>query len=206
MSFNASTERRSASSSRFRRGWVAAAFAALAWLGSPAFSQTTPEHTHDAAEAASAGASPLVDKVRTATRRYLDINAALAEGWVQATPCVSSPTSGAMGVHFVKPERVHDGDLKAEEPEMLIYEPLADAKFRLVGVEYIVIASEWFAKHAAGVAPSVDGHLANFVSDPNRYALPAFYEMHVWAWQDNPAGSFSDFNARVSCAPQRTPA
>src|SRR5690606_9809093 len=56
-------------------------------------------------------ASPLVNKVRAATRRYKDISAALAEGWVQGTPCVSGPNAGAMGVHFVKPERIGDGKL-----------------------------------------------------------------------------------------------
>jgi hypothetical protein len=26
--------------------------------------------------------------------------------------------------------------------------------------------------------------------------------MHVWAWQDNPNGTFADFNSQVSCAKQ----
>src|SRR6185295_8032203 len=149
-----------------------------------------------------AGSSPLVEKVRLATARYQDINIALGEGWVQASPCVSGPNEGAMGVHFLKPERLHDGMLKAEEPEMLIYEPSAAGTFRLVGVEYLVLASEWAARNGPGVAPSVDGHLTNFVPEPNRYALPAFHEMHVWAWQDNPNGTFADFNSQVSCAKQ----
>src|SRR5689334_2667105 len=193
-------------SSRRRR---MAGLALLACLGSPVFGDTGPAPLHDTATehaGPSMGTSPLVEKVRAATRRYLDINVALGEGWVQATPCVSSPTAGAMGIHFLKPERLRDGELKADEPEMLIYEPLPEGKFRLVGVEYVVIAADWCGKHASVVAPSVDGHLANFVGDPNRYALPAFYEMHVWAWQDNAAGSFADFNPRVSCAPQATPA
>ena len=29
--------------------------------------------------------------------------------------------------------------------------------------------------------------------------LPAFYELHVWAWRDNPKGVFADWNTRVSC-------
>jgi hypothetical protein len=152
-----------------------------------------------------ANASPLVQKVREATGRYKDINTALAEGWVQATPCVSGPNNGAMGIHFLKPERLHDGVLKAEEPEMLIYEPGAGGTFRLVGVEYLVLASEWAARNGPGVAPSVDGHLANFIAEPNRYALPALYEMHVWAWEDNPNGSFADWNSRVSCDRQAAP-
>ena len=37
---------------------------------------------------------------------------------------------------------------------------------------------------------------------PNRYGLPAFYEIHVWAWQDNPKGSYADWNTRVTCTHQ----
>jgi len=162
----------------------------------PGHEHGSTQSTHDRAP------SPLIEKVRNATTRFRDIKVALGEGWVQATPCVSGPNDGAMGVHFVKPERIHDGVLKADEPEMLIYEPLPGGAFRLVGVEYIVIASEWAGKNPPGVPPSVDGHLTNFVGEPNRYALPAFYEMHVWAWEDNPNGSFSDWNSRVSCSKQ----
>jgi len=160
-----------------------------------------PVHDHGSATA-KPNASPLVDKVRRVTARYVDINAALRDGFVQATPCVSGPNDGAMGVHFIKPERLHDGELRGDEPEMLIYEPRPGGAFRLVGVEYLVLASEWAAKHAPGVAPSVDGHLANFLGEPNRYALPALFELHVWAWADNPNGAFSDWNSRVSCEPQ----
>ncbi len=166
--------------------------------------QPSMAHEHGSPRS-KADSSPLVQKVRKATVRYKDINVALGEGWVQATPCVSGPNDGAMGVHFLKPERLHDGTLKAEEPEMLIYEPGLGGSLRLVGVEYLVLAGEWAAKNGAGVAPSVDGHLANFIGEPNRYALPALYELHVWAWEDNPNGSFADWNPRVSCDQQTVP-
>jgi hypothetical protein len=35
------------------------------------------------------GNSPLIDKVRHATAQYLDINVAISQGFVPATPCVS---------------------------------------------------------------------------------------------------------------------
>jgi hypothetical protein len=34
---------------------------------------------------------------------------------------------------------------------------------------------------------------------PNRYEIPAFYALHAWVWQDNPAGTFAPFNPDVSC-------
>src|SRR5262249_48684929 len=139
------------------------------------------------------GPATLVDKVRVATDRYQHIEAALREGWVRATPCVSGPNEGAMGIHLLLPDRLGDGLVKADEPEALIYEPQPNGGWRLVGVEFIALAS------TVQAPPSLEGHLLNYVGEPNRYGLPAFYEMHVWAWQDTPKGNFADFNTSVSC-------
>ena len=42
----------------------------------------------------------------------------------------------------------------------------------------------------------------NYIGAPNRYGLPAFYELHVWAWENNPKGSFADWNTHVTCDDQ----
>jgi hypothetical protein len=39
-----------------------------------------------------------------------------------------------------------------------------------------------------------------FNDSPNRYGLEPFYALPVWAWRDNPHGTFVDWNPRVSCA------
>jgi hypothetical protein len=157
--------------------------------------------------AAAAGdeATPLVDKVRGATARYVDINVATHDGFVPATPCVSGPNAGAMGVHLVKLSRIGSFVLNAEQPQALIYEPTADGAMRLVGVEFIVLESVWVAKNPGGGVPALDGNLLNYVGAPNRYGLPAFYEIHVWAWEQNPQGSYADWNTRVTCAQQPIP-
>jgi hypothetical protein len=147
-------------------------------------------------------AEPLIDKVRTATARFKDINVAIAEGWVQGTPCVSGPDTGAMGVHFVQPARIAAGVLKADEPEALIYEPQSNGAFRLVGVEFIVLAGVWQSRNPPGSTPALEGDLLNYIGAPNRYGLPAFYELHVWAWEHNPKGSFADWNTNVTCDKQ----
>jgi hypothetical protein len=147
--------------------------------------------------------SPLVDKVRKATEQFRDINVATAAGFAQATPCVSGPDFGAMGVHFVLSSRITNGTLNADEPEALIYEPLSNGSLRLVGVEFIVLASVWTAQHPGGSPPALDGQLLNYIEAPNRYGLPAFYELHVWAWEHNPVGSFADWNTQVTCTQQR---
>ncbi|HMK85104.1 MAG TPA: hypothetical protein VK437_04010 [Steroidobacteraceae bacterium] len=148
-------------------------------------------------------ATPLIDTVRNATARYVDINVALGEGFVPATPCVSGPDTGAMGIHLVLPSRIAGGVLDAEKPEALIYEPMSNGAMRLVGVEFIVLESVWTANNPSGGVPALEGNLLNYIGAPNRYGLPAFYEIHVWAWQHNPKGSYADWNTLVTCVHQK---
>jgi len=149
--------------------------------------------------AARDGATPLIDKVRAATAQYIDINNAFSDKFVVGTPCVSGPDTGAMGVHLVRPDRVGKLVLDAQQPQALIYEPMADGAMRLVGVEYIVLAANWTDPNGP---PALEGNLMNYISFPNRYGLPAFYEIHVWAWEENPKGSYADWNTHVTCAHQ----
>jgi hypothetical protein len=152
--------------------------------------------------AAADGTTPLVDKVRGATARYVDINVAFKEGFVVATPCVSGPDTGAMGVHLVLPARINSGVLNPQQPQALIYEPMADGAMRLVGVEFIVLENVWAPNNPANSVPALEGNLLNYIAAPNRYGLPAFYEIHVWAWEDNPKGSYADWNTHVTCVHQ----
>jgi hypothetical protein len=155
------------------------------------------------AQPSSDQSSPLIDKVRAATAQFRDINVARHAGFVQGTPCVSGPDTGAMGVHFVMASRIGSFVLQADQPQALIYEPLPGGAFRLVGVEFIVLASVWLGQpDGATSTPALEGDLLNYISAPNRFGLPAFYELHVWAWEDNPKGSFADWNTHVSCEKQ----
>ena len=106
-----------------------------------------------------------------------------------------------MGVHFVNPALLTDGVLDASQPEALIYE-FKDRNARLVGVEFIVFADVWHQSHGLNDPPTLEGQLLQFVDSPNRFGLRAHYEIHVWAWQDNPNGMFVDWNPRVSCEGQ----
>jgi hypothetical protein len=106
-----------------------------------------------------------------------------------------------MGVHFVNPALLTDDALDVTQPEALIYE-FKNGVARLVGVEFIVFANVWHANHAPSDPPVLEGQLLQFVDSPNRFGLPAHYELHVWAWRDNPNGVFVDWNPRVSCEGQ----
>jgi hypothetical protein len=46
--------------------------------------------------------------------------------------------------------------------------------------------------------PQPIGQLLLFGS-PNRYGLPAFYALYVWAWKENPKGTFVNWHPSVSC-------
>jgi hypothetical protein len=96
----------------------------------------------------------------------------------------ASPDHGAMGIHYINGAWVGDGEINATHPEALIYEPVGDER-RLVGVEYIVDAATWLANHN-NTPPMLEGQAFQFVGSPNRYGIPAFFELHVWAWRNNP--------------------
>jgi hypothetical protein len=69
---------------------------------------------------------------------------------------------------------------------------------RLVGVEYIMDAATWLADHN-NTPPMLEGQAFQFVGSPNRYGIPPFFELHVWAWRKNPNGTFVDWNNKESC-------
>jgi hypothetical protein len=141
-----------------------------------------------AAHAEVAGTNPLAAKVREANARFADVAVATAEGYAPI-PCVSGVEGGAMGIHYVNGARIEDGVVDLGKPEAVMYEPKADGSLELVAVEYIT---------TKGPA-ELDGHLFSFTNAPNRYGLPPFYELHVWAWRANPTGTFADMNPNVSC-------
>jgi hypothetical protein len=141
----------------------------------------------------------VVRVVRAATARFRDESVAVAEGYVADPFCVSGPNGGAMGVHYLNFDLLDDNAVDPEHPEALIYEPLPGGRLQLVGVEYIADVEAWHAANGPATLPVVDGHLFHHNGAPNRYAVPAFYELHVWAWKHNPDGTFTDWNPDVSC-------
>jgi hypothetical protein len=141
----------------------------------------------------------LVQTVRESTGQFIDVNAAVAAGYQPLFGCVSGPDQGAMGIHYINLTLYGDGKLDATRPEALIYEPV-NGGLVLVGVEYIVDAATWLAQNSS--PPMLQGQAFQLVNSPNRYGLPAFFELHVWAWRDSPNGAFVDWNTKVSCEGQ----
>jgi hypothetical protein len=142
-------------------------------------------------------AGALLKIVRDSTARFQDVAAAEAEGYALQFGCVSGPDSGAMGLHFVNGALVNSGIIDATHPQIVIYEPTASGRLRLIGADFLVLADSWNAKHSG--PPELMGQLFHLFDAPNRFGLPAFYTLHVWAWKDNPNGAFVNWHPNVKC-------
>ena len=68
---------------------------------------------------------------------------------------------------------------------------------RYFGADFLVLADAWDKKNQG--PPELMGQLFHYFESPNRFGLPAFYTLHVWAWKDNPNGAFVNWHPDVSC-------
>jgi hypothetical protein len=152
---------------------------------------------HKMQPASQADQSKLVQIVRNATEQYLDVNNATKDGYAPFLGCVSGSDHGAMGIHYVNGNLLN-GTIDVNHPQALIYEPSSNGQMKLVGVEFITLASTWLQNNSS--PPVLEGQVFLLVDSPNRFNIPAFFELHVWAWRDNPQGSFVDWNDHVTCA------
>ena len=152
---------------------------------------------------APSSASPAwLDHVRDSTQPYQSLKAAKAAGYgklkdADGIGCIDMPGEGGMGVHYVNGDLVGDAEVVGTTPELLVYDPTPDGP-KLVALEYVVFQKAWKAEHATG-RPELFGQKFELVKEGNRYGLPAFYELHLWAWKKNPSGMFNDWNPRVTC-------
>jgi hypothetical protein len=173
---------------------AAVALAAIALIGTW---QPPTRAQNDDTHARHTNAGALIKIVRENTERFKDVAVAEAEGYGLQFGCVSGPDAGAMGLHYVNFPLVLDGVLDPARPEIVIYEPLPNGKLQLVGADFLVFADAWHAKNSA--APQLMGQLLHLFESPNRFGLPAFYTLHVWAWKESPTGAFVNWHKNISC-------
>jgi hypothetical protein len=178
------------------------ALAALCLAPSPASAQDHDNHTsttqrQELTPYQKQQANALVRAVREATERFKDVEVAKGEEYGLSFGCVSGSDVGAMGLHFVKGGLLNDGEVDVMQPEIVLYEPLPNGRLRLTGADYLVFADAWNATHSG--PPELMGQLFHLFDSPNRFGLPAFYTLHVWAWKENPNGTFTNWNPNVSC-------
>jgi hypothetical protein len=138
---------------------------------------------------------------RRATARFNSIVQAERAGYgpfphdVPLHHCIESlDNSGGMGIHWVNGSLL-DGVLDPAAPEVLVYAPRANGTLELVALEYVVFDDAW----KGSGDPMLFGRPLTLVPSPNRYDIPAFWQIHVWLYESNSAGLFADFNPAVSC-------
>ena len=123
----------------------------------------------------------LLATIRRATARYHSIDAALADGYVQGSPCESMPGQG-IGIHYRKAS-LFDAVVDPSQPEILVYEPKKNGKLDLIAVAFVVPAAAW--DDGSHTSPPL---LGNQVFEDKRvpdWSSPPFptYVLHVWVWK-----------------------
>jgi hypothetical protein len=196
----ASTMKLGRLATQFQSSMIALALMGVCSSGAVAqegHSHTMTSQQNELTTAQKREASALIKIVREATDRFHNVAQAQAEGYVLQFGCVSGDYSGAMGLHFVNGPLVNSGVIDPTRPQIVIYEPTTNGNFRLIGADFLVLADPWNAHHSG--PPELMGQLFHLFDAPNRFGLPAFYTLHVWAWKDNPNGAFVNWHPNVSC-------
>jgi hypothetical protein len=148
--------------------------------------------------------SVLLKLVREATARFKDVSEAEKAHYALLFGCVSGPDEGAMGLHFVNMDLLDEvnktGILNPARPQIVLYEAQPNGTLKLIGADFLVYADAWDAIHP-GVTPQLMGQIFHYFESPNRFGLPAFYTLHVWAWKQNPKGAFVNWPSMFRANP-----
>jgi hypothetical protein len=171
------------------------AIATTAALIAPAGAATAATTT--GAEGSAALNQTLVT-ARQVSEKYHDLDAAVADGYVPASGCVELPGVGGMGVHYLNPSYAADPAIRADQPEELLYEPRSDGSLQLVGVEYFRADADQDLS-TDDDRPSLDGVAFDGPMLGHGPGMPIHYDLHVWVWKANPAGTFAEWNPNVHC-------
>lgn len=130
----------------------------------------------------------LLKSVRNATSRFHSTTQAINAGYQPTDHCVSVPNLGGMGYHWVNPSLV-DPVFDPLKPEAVLYAKGPGGNLRLIALEYIVI-NVGQPRPMFGDQPF----------DINGTPVPVpHWSLHVWLYENNPAGMFTPFNPNVSC-------
>jgi hypothetical protein len=137
--------------------------------------------------------------IRKATKKFRDVDAALAAGYVPTEECVALPDGGGgMGFHYVNPGYLMDGVIDPTKPEILLYHVDDDDELKLGGVEYFAADADQDLTTDAD-RPDLYGKPFDGPMPGHGPDMPVHYDLHVWLYTDNPAGTLAPWNTEVSC-------
>lgn len=164
------------------------------------------------------GVAAEIRAVRDATWGFHDVTKAVAAGYASPVGghCDQSP-AGTMGVHAPNQALIGNQALDPAQPEVLLYLPTGGGKYALVGVEYLQpillrnpatgAVSPWFAPEPwpssftqVTAAPSLFGQTFQGPMPGHVPGMPWHYDLHVWAYSENPSGRFAQWNPSLTCA------
>ena len=134
----------------------------------------------------------IVKAVRQSTARFHSTEQALQEGYMPDDHCVAHPTLGGMGYHWVNGDLI-DPVYNPMEPEAVLYIDGPGKKLQLTALEYIVIDVGQPQPHF-GDHPFDVGGVPPLMAE----GIP-HWSLHVWMYEENPAGMFTPFNPNISC-------
>jgi hypothetical protein len=124
-----------------------------------------------------------LDQAKDATAKYLDVDKAVADGYVDIGLFIPN-----MGWHYMK-ESILDENFEWTKPELLVYaDDPCGGKRKLVAIEYAVPFA--LSKRApSGFVGRADEWDAN-----QTFKL---WTLHAWVYEFNPDGVFAPMNPRV---------
>jgi hypothetical protein len=135
-----------------------------------------------------AAANQELAAARRATAKYHDIEQAIADGYVQTSPCIPGE-----GFHF-RHEFPFDCEFDPENPEMLHYIPKPNGELKLVSVEYFVPVSA----ECGTLTQPPEG----FSGDADVWGKEMggiVWNLNAWVWFGNPDGVFEFANPKINC-------
>lgn len=159
---------------------AAATVAVVAGVGSPA--------TADPGRSGDAG----LRAAQAFTARYQSEAAAIADGFAPTDECVPN-----MGYHYVNFDRI-DTKLEPSKPEAVLYVSEPGGGRRLAAAEWLVVDADQDLA-TDDDRPSVFGHAFDGPMPGHAPGMPIHYDLHAYAWVENPDGGFATWNPAISC-------
>ena len=190
---------------RTRRALAGTALATLALAGGIAVSQASASahegHAPVAAPAAPTAPADLTGAqrqvIREATRRFADVDVAIAAGYLPTDECAEAPGLGAMGYHYVNPQLIGDGRIDPTQPEILLFAPTEKGP-KLVGVEYMAVDADG-SLETDDDRPTMLGHGLEGPMPGHEPGMPVHYDLHAWVFTHNPNGELATWNPAITC-------
>lgn len=137
--------------------------------------------------------------IRTATKQFRDVDAAIAAGYEPTEACVALPDgTAAMGYHYVNIANLMDGVNDPTKPDILLYTHDEAGNLHLGGVEFFQADADQVLS-TDDDRPSFEGHPFDGPMEGHEPGMPVHYDLHVWLYQHNPDGMLTGFNPAVSC-------